>query len=93
MDIFDFINEDNHWLPKKNFIEPTEKIKITLPAQQEIFSAITTSPHIEDTMPCATFSPLTQDGHISHSHLSPKISQNSQPIHQRLIFTGNNPDE
>ena len=28
MDIFDFINEENHWLPE-NLVEPTEKIEIT----------------------------------------------------------------
>ena len=92
MDIFDFINEDNHWLPE-NLLEPTEKIEITLPAQQEIFSAITTSPHIEDTTPCATFSPLAQDGHIFSQPFIPKNITKGPTYSPEINFYGQYPEE
>ena len=92
MDIFDFINEDNHWLPE-NLVEPTEKIEITLPTPQETFSAITTSPHIEDTMLNTTFSPLAQDGHIFPQPFIPKNITKLPTFSPEINLYGQYPDE
>ena len=92
MDILDFINEDNHWLPK-NLMEPTEKIEITLPVQQEIFSAITTTPHVEDTLLNSTFAPLAQDGHIFPQPFIPKNITQGPTYSPEVNFYQQNPDQ
>ena len=59
MDIYEFLNQDNHFLPKDISIE-NERIEITMPLKQEVFSAMTTTPSVEDGQ-VAQYAPMPQE--------------------------------
>ena len=91
MDIYEFLNQDNHFLPKDLPIE-NERIEITMPVKQEMFSAMTTTPSLED-VPTAQYAPLTGESQNFSMPFIPKYITKTPNYSPEQILYQQNPDE
>ena len=91
MDIYEFLNQDNHFLPKDIPIE-NERIEIIMPVKQEVFSAMTTTPSVEDAQ-VAQYAPMPQESQNFSMPFIPKYITKLPNYSPEPILYQQNPDE